>query len=41
MASEPEKMVPDPSLDQFDALFALINGRLDKQVSKGAKPFEG
>ena len=41
MASEPEKMVPDPSLDQFDALFALINGRLDKHVSKGAKPFEG
>ena len=41
MASEPEKMVPDQSLDQFDALFALINGRLDKQVSKGAKPFEG
>lgn len=41
MASEPEKMVPDQSLERFEALFALINGRLDKQVTRIVKPFEG
>jgi hypothetical protein len=41
MASEPEKMVPDLSLERFEALFALINGRLEKQVARIVKPFEG
>ena len=41
MASEPEKVVPDQSLERFEALFALVNGRLDKQVARNAKPFEG
>ncbi|MNY53495.1 hypothetical protein D3C86_1892580 [compost metagenome] len=41
MASEPEKVVPDQSLERFAALFALINGRLDKQIARNAKPFEG
>lgn len=41
MASEPEKMVPDQSLERFEALFALINGRLEKQVTRIVKPFEG
>jgi len=41
MASEPEKVVPDQSLKRFEALFALINGRLDKQMARNAKPFEG
>lgn len=41
MASEPEKLVPDQSLERFEALFALINGRLDKQLARNAKPFEG
>lgn len=40
MASEPEKMLPEESTKLFEALFALINHRLDKQVAKGAKPFE-
>lgn len=41
MALEPEKMVPDKSLERFEALFALVNGRLDKQIAKNTKPFEG
>ncbi|MBT9465339.1 AAA family ATPase [Hydrogenophaga sp.] len=41
MASEPEKVLPDQSLCGFEALFALINGRLDKQVSRSSRPFEG
>lgn len=41
MASEPEKLVPDQSLERFEALFSLINGRLDKQLGRNAKPFEG
>lgn len=41
MASEPEKMLPVQSLDRFEALFALINGRLGKQVVRGDKPFNG
>jgi AAA ATPase domain len=41
MAVEPEKVVPDQSLERFEALFALINGRLDKQIARNAKPFEG
>lgn len=40
MASEPEKMVPDRSLERFEALFALVNGRLQKQIARNAKPFE-
>lgn len=40
MASEPEKMLPDQSLEQFEALFTLINGRLDKHVARSAKPFD-
>lgn len=40
MASEPEKMLPEESVNQFERLFALINKRLAKHVSKGAKPFE-
>lgn len=41
MASEPEKVVPAQSLERFAALFALINGRLDKQIARNAKPFDG
>ena len=41
MASEPEKMLSDQSLERFEALFALVNGRLNKQVARNAKPFEG
>lgn len=41
MASEPEKVLPSGSLERFEALFALINGRLDKQVVRSVKPFEG
>lgn len=41
MASEPEKMLPAQSLERFEALFTLINRRLDKHVAKSAKPFEG
>lgn len=41
MASEPEKVVPDQSLERFAALFTLINGRLDKLIDRNAKPFEG
>ncbi|MEC4749889.1 AAA family ATPase [Methylomicrobium sp. Wu6] len=41
MASEPEKVLPDQSLEKFESLFALVNERLDKQVVRGAKPFEG
>lgn len=40
MASEPEKILSDQSLIQFETLFELINSRLDKQVSRGNKPFE-
>lgn len=41
MALEPEKMVPDKSLERFEALFALVNGRLGKQIARNTKPFEG
>lgn len=41
MASEPEKVLPSESLQRFEALFALINGRLDKQVVRSVKPFDG
>jgi hypothetical protein len=41
MASEPENMLPDPSLKRFEALFGLINGRLGKHIARNAKPFEG
>lgn len=40
MASEPEKMMTEESAKQFETLFSLINTRLDKQVSRGAKPFD-
>lgn len=41
MALEPEKMVPDKSFERFEALFALVNGRLGKQIARNTKPFEG
>lgn len=41
IASEPEKMLPDQSLERFEALFSLVNGRLDRQVARNARPFEG
>lgn len=41
MASEPEKVVPDQSFEQFEALFTLINERLEKQIRRNDKPFEG
>lgn len=40
MASEPEKVLPDHSLERFETLFALINARLDKHLSNGGRPFE-
>lgn len=40
MASEPENVLPAQSLEQFEALFALINGRLEKHVVRDTKPFE-
>lgn len=41
MASEPENMLPEQSVKRFEALFALINSRLDKQVARNSKPFDG
>jgi hypothetical protein len=41
MASEPENVLPEQSLEKFEALFALSNERLDKQLIRGSKPFEG
>lgn len=41
MALEPEKMLTDQSIKQFEALFELINGRFDKHVVRGSKPFDG
>lgn len=40
MATEPEKMLPNESLERFEALFSLVNTRLDKQKAKGGKPFD-
>ncbi|TFB36415.1 AAA family ATPase [Pseudomonas sp. F01002] len=40
MASEPENVLPAQSFEQFEALFALINGRLEKHVVRDPKPFE-
>ncbi|MHB0991707.1 MAG: AAA family ATPase [Burkholderiales bacterium] len=40
MASEPEKMLSEESAKKFEALFTIINKRLDKQVNRIAKPFE-
>ncbi len=40
MATEPENVLPEQSLGQFEALFALINGRLEKHVVRDPKPFE-
>lgn len=40
MATEPENVLPEQSLGQFEALFALINGRLEKHVARDPKPFE-
>jgi len=39
MASDPEKILPAQTLERFEALFVLINDRLNKQVSRGDKPF--
>jgi hypothetical protein len=41
MASEPENVLPEQSLEKFEALFSLINERLDKQLVRVSKPFEG
>ncbi|HHG4318924.1 ATP-dependent nuclease [Pseudomonas aeruginosa] len=40
MTTEPENVLPEQSLEQFEALFALINGRLEKHVARDPKPFE-
>lgn len=40
MASEPEKVLPEHSLENFEALFSLINARLDKHLRNGGGPFE-
>jgi hypothetical protein len=40
MALEPEKMLPDDSIKHFEALFSLINTRLERHTSRNAKPFE-
>lgn len=40
MASEPEKVLPAESLERFEALFALVNGRLQNQIARKSKPFE-
>ncbi|MFE8645294.1 ATP-dependent endonuclease [Sphingomonas sp. NCPPB 2930] len=41
MASSPETVLPQQSMDNFTALFALINTRLEKHVARTGKPFEG
>ncbi|MDP2869167.1 MAG: AAA family ATPase [Methyloversatilis sp.] len=41
MASEPEKVLPVQSLGRFEALFNLINVRLEKQVARSGRTFEG
>lgn len=39
MATEPEAVLSPASIERFMALFALINDRLDKHVSRNTKPF--
>lgn len=39
MASEPGKMLPAHSLEQFEALFTLVNERLEKHVVREDKAF--
>ena len=41
MALAPEIVLPEKSLEQFEALFSLINARLDKHVTRTTRPFEG
>jgi predicted ATPase len=41
MATEPEKMLSEESAKRFEALFTLINKRLETHVARNAKPFEG
>lgn len=41
MATEPDKLMPEQSLERFEALFKIVNGRMDKQVARNASPFEG
>lgn len=41
MASEPENILSELSLERFEALFSVINARLDKQITRTTKPFEG
>lgn len=41
MASEPESVLPAKSIENFEALFTLVNSRLEKHVTKGAAPFGG
>lgn len=40
MASEPEKLLPGQSQERFEALFGLLNERLEKHLARGAKPFD-
>lgn len=40
MALGPEKVLSDQSIERFEALFALVNGRLNKQIARNSKPFE-
>lgn len=40
MASEPDSVLPATSVARFEALFALINERLDKHVAKSPQPFQ-
>ncbi|MFM0642190.1 AAA family ATPase [Paraburkholderia metrosideri] len=39
MASEPEAVLSAASIERFEALFGLVNDRLDKHVARITKPF--
>lgn len=41
IASEPENVLSEQSLEHFEVLFEVINARLSKQMTREAKPFEG
>lgn len=41
MSVEPEKVLSDQSIEQFERLFVLINDRLSKHVAKANRPFDG
>lgn len=40
MASEPEKIMTDDTIERFERLFSTVNSRLAKQAARGAKPFQ-